>query len=302
MQANSPSALFLSATLHGVIVALVLLFTYVWQEHVKEPPKVFELVAGEGDDYMATAAPALGVEGGIKVPLTEAPAARPAPPEPAPEQKAPERVVEAAPITPAPKAVTAPPPPEAIRDFSKDVKRIEKKRADRLVARDRAAREAAEKKAKLEEAKHPKTTKEEHDQKNKVVSATKSGSSMKIAHIDTDGIVKGVIGGSTANKTGGAGGKALTREEGDVIDGYTALLGRKIKEQLDERPGVGAGLIVEVEIRISIDGDISGFRILKSSGSSDFDDAVRDAFAHIRMPSRPKGLSELQQFPIRGID
>ena len=30
MQANSSSAFFLSATLHGVVVAMILLMTYVW--------------------------------------------------------------------------------------------------------------------------------------------------------------------------------------------------------------------------------------------------------------------------------
>jgi colicin import membrane protein len=300
MQANSPSALFLSATLHGVIVALVLLFTYVWQEHVKEPPKVFELVAGEGDDYMATAAPALGTPDGVKVPLTEAPAAKPAPPpEPIPVQTAPEPVVEAAPVTPAPKAV-AKPPPDPIRDFSKDINRIKKKREDRLVAKDRAAREAAEKKAKLEEAKQKKTTKEEFDRTSKAGSATKTGSSPKIARIDAEGIAKGVIGGSTANKTGGAGGKALTRDEGDALDLYFSLLKRRLKEALDKPPGLSDTLVAIVEVRIAGNGLLSDARISRSSGSDDFDQAALAAIARVRsIGPRPDGKSEVLHIPFR---
>jgi colicin import membrane protein len=147
-------------------------------------------------------------------------------------------------------------------------------------------------------------TKAEFDKQNKSkANAPKAkGAPVKIAKIDTEGILSGMRGGSTANKTGGAGGTALTRSEGDAVDGYAALLATKIKAELDERPGVGAGLIVEVEIRILADGTLKGFRIVRSSGSSDFDQAVRDAFNTITMPARPKGLSELQRFPIRGVE
>ena len=74
MTARSPSALLLSATLHALLVGVILLFTYAWETQVKDPPKVFELVAGAGDDYAATQAPALGVEGGVKLTLPEPPA------------------------------------------------------------------------------------------------------------------------------------------------------------------------------------------------------------------------------------
>src|SRR5215218_1986272 len=116
MQPNSSSAFFLSATLHGVVVSMILLLTYAWQDSAKEAPKIFELVAGEGDDYMATAAPALGTEG-VKFQAKEPPTPAPTQPDPTPVQAAPERIVEPAPVTPAPKPViTKAPPPDAIRD------------------------------------------------------------------------------------------------------------------------------------------------------------------------------------------
>ncbi len=300
MQANSPSALFLSATLHGVLIALILLFSYVWNDRTEEPPKIFELVAGEGDNYMATAAPALGVEGGIKVPLTEAPAPKPAIAEPVPVQPAPEPVVEAAPVTPAPKAVAAKPPVDEIRDFSKDVKRIEKKRADRLIAKDRAAREAAEKKAKLEEAKQKKMSKEEFDRQNKSGVSSKTGTSQKIAKIDAEGIAKGVVGGSTGNKTGGAGGKALSRDEGDALDLYFSLLKRRLKEALDKPPGLSDTLVAIVEVRIAGNGLLSDARISRSSGSEEFDQSALAAIARVRsIGPRPDGKSEVLHIPFR---
>lgn len=101
MTARSPSAFFLSATLHGLVVAVIVLFSYLVQIQVKDTPKVFELVAGAGDDYGATAAPALGIPGGIKIAIPVPPAPQPAKPvAPAPE---PVPVVTKAPVE---KAVT----------------------------------------------------------------------------------------------------------------------------------------------------------------------------------------------------
>lgn len=312
MSSSNTNGFFLSTLLHASVIGVFLFFTYAVNQQIKEQPKVFELVAGEGDNYMATEAPALGVPGGLKVNIPKLPTPESAAPVPvAPIQPAPEPVVEKTPITAAPPAPKTPkatakaePKAEPIRDFSKDVTRIAKKRAARLEAKYRAEREAAERKAKEEELKKRRMTKEEFDRQNRAEAAAKrSGANrnVKVVKIDADGIAKGVIGGSTANREGGAGGTALTRAEGDAIDGYTALLAQKIKAELDERPGVGAGMVVEVDLYILSDGTLTNIRIAKSSGSADFDDAVKDALSKIKMPPRPKGLSEHQRFPIRGV-
>ncbi len=310
MRPNSPSAFFLSALLHGIFVALALLMAYLAKQNTHESPTVFELVGGEGDNYMATEAPALGTPGGIKLKIPDMPAPPTAEPAPlTPVRPAP--VIERAPIverpvTPVQKA------PDSIPDFNKLVKhkaaitQIRKEANDRR-AREIAARkerEAAAKAAKEEALKKNRLTKAEFDKLNKSKSSpTKSGTHVpKIAKIDVVGIAKGMVGGSPDNKVGGANGPALTRSEGDAIDGYAALLARKIKLELDERPGVGAGMIVEIEVRIMADGTLTGFRIIRSSGSAEFDQAVREAFAIIDMPPRPKGLTELQRIPIRGVE
>ena len=88
---------FLSAALHASIVAVVWL-AYV----VRTPPPpvtFFELVAGEGDNYMATEAPALGTPGAVKVDV-------PAPTPPAPQPKAEPTPLQAAPpVKQAPKEI-----------------------------------------------------------------------------------------------------------------------------------------------------------------------------------------------------
>lgn len=309
MESNQTSAFLMSTVLHSIGIGLVLFFTYGLKEKAQESPTIFELVAGEGDNYMAEEAPALGTPEGITISIPE-----PAAASPEPVHVTPAPVIERAPVAAAPAKA-----PEEIPDMAAMLKRkaaitqIRKEANDKLAQRNaerRARAEAARQakaeaeRAKKEAAANRKMTKADFDRLNKTKDRSpKTGSSVpKVARIDAKGIATGVLGGSTANTTGGAGGKALTRAEGDAVDGYTALLGRKIKESLDEKPGVGAGLVVEVEIRIMANGDIRGFRIMRSSGSRDFDDAVREAFATLRMPPRPTGLSELQRFPIRGVE
>jgi colicin import membrane protein len=269
---------------------LVLFFTYAVNEQTKEPPKVFELVAGEGDNYLADKAPALGTPDGPKVAMTAPtpPAPRPEPPAPtppAPEPVPPAPVRAAPPPEPVVERAPAPtkPPPDAIRDFSKDVKRISTKREKRLVEKYRKEREAAERKAKEEELKNRRMTKEEFDRQNKSSARTSgAGGAPKVARIDAEGIAGGVIGGSTRNKTGGAGGKALTRDEGDALDLYFSLLKRRLHEALDKPPGLSDTLVAEVEFYLSADGSLSGARITSSSGSQEFDQAALEAIVHVR--------------------
>lgn len=273
MTARSPSAFFLSATLHGLVVAVIVLFSYLVQIQVKDTPKVFELVAGAGDDYGATAAPALGIPGGIKIAIPVPPAPQPAKPvAPAPE---PVPVVTKAPVQ---KAVTTAPPKteQPIPDLAKSVKRIEAKRRAKIEARDRAERE--------------RITKAEFDRQNKAAKAAAAGNP-KVKHIDTEGVVGGVVGGSTASKTG-AGGKALTREQGDLLDAYFSLVRQRLRDGLEKPPGLSDALTAEAEFMLTADGAIINSRISRSSGSDEFDRAVLDDIRHfsrVHPPSAWKG-------------
>lgn len=276
MTARSPSALFLSASLHGLVVAIILLLSYAMQASVKEVPKVFELVAGEGDNYGATAAPMLGTPGGIKIAIPEPPAPKPQPvkleaPAPTP---APEPVITKAPVQKA--ATTAPSKATEtkIPDLAKNLKRIEARRRAKIEAKDRAEREAEQKRL----------TKAEFDQQNKAAKAAANGNP-KVKHIDTDGIAGGVTGGTT--KEAGAGGKALTREEGDVLDAYFAIVKQKLQDGLDKPPGLGDAVYAVAEFRLNADGSISSARLTRGSGSDEFDRAVLDDLRHYKRVSPP---------------
>lgn len=318
MTATSPRAFLMSATLHVLLVGLMFIGACVTGDKMEDAPHIMELVAGEGDNYMATEAPALGVPGGIKIEIPEIPAPQvqptPAEPEPVvqrvPIEKAPEPVIQRAPEAPTKDAAKK---EETIPDLKKMVKnkaaitQIRKEANDRRKRQiaEKKAREEAARKAKEEALKSQRMTKAEFDKLNKTrkVASTKSGSGApRVAKIDADGIAKGVLGGSSRNKTGGAGGKALTREEGDAVDAYISFLSERIQMELNERPGVQAGLVVEVEIRIMSDGSIRGVRITDSSGSADFDQVVKEVLGSLKLPPRPKGLSELHRFPIRGVE
>lgn len=299
MRANQSSAFMLSLAMHGGLAALIFFFAYAMHQQVKEAPKIFELVAGEGDNYAATEAPALGVPGGVKftmpTPLST-PTPEPVPAEPLPEPPAPEPVVEHAPV---PKPVEKPVEKAAAKpvetkapNYKKDLMRIADKREKRLVAADRKKREAAEKAA---AAKAAKMTKAEFDKLNKGKGSpsTAKGAATKVAKIDGEGIAKGVIGGSTANKTGGAGGKALTRAEQDILDSYIALLIQRLRAAHEKPPGLSDLLEARVQFRIAADGTISAVKIVDSSGSSEFDQSVLAAFARVRsIGATPNGKSD----------
>ncbi|MBL9186372.1 MAG: TonB C-terminal domain-containing protein [Opitutaceae bacterium] len=285
MDSGSPRAFLCSLGLHG-LVALALLLSLV--SRTDEPPqKILQLVAGEGDNYMANEAPALGVTGGISVPMTKAPEPRPAPaPEPTPPAPAP------APPTPTAKATA----PEEIPNFSKQITR------KLIIAESKAKlelkREAAAKK-KREEEERKRISKEEFDQKNKARSAPAPAKNTptKVAKIDAEGIAKGVVGGSPNNKVGGAGGKALTAAEGDEAERYGAALLQRLKDALDRTPGLNDGLRAEAEFTIEADGRLTRARITKSSRNDAFDKAVLEAIASVRMGTRPRGVAATQLVP-----
>jgi TonB family protein len=256
MSAQSPGAYGLSALLHAAVVALVLFFSYASTALVKDTPRVFELVAGAGDNYGAREAPALGSAGGVKLQATPAPKppAPRAPPAPKPEPS---------PIQAAPEAAAKPAKPI---DLVAQLKRVEMRRELNL---------------------------ERKYDKEKAAEEKREAAAAKVAHIDAEGIKEGVLGGSAENKTGGAGGKALTREEGSLLEAYFALLKARIKENHVPPEGVSDRLSARVEFFVAADGSISSVRIVSPSGNFDFDRSVIEAVEHTRsIGARPDSRSE----------
>ena len=293
MDGSSKGFLF-SATLHGLAAALLLLGVVLKRDDL-EIPKVFELVAGEGDNYMAREAPALGTPSGVKIEIQKAPEPKPSPPEPVPQE-----IVEPTPPPPTPPPKVVPPAPQKEPDpvapnFKKDIKRAVIV-AESKAKRDIKKQQDAEKKRAAEEQKR--LTKEEFDRANKAKSSSSPSKSSptKVVKIDAEGIAKGVVGGSTANKSGGAGGKALKTDNDDVLAGYDALFKQRMRNEFEPPPGLSDSLKAEVEVRSNVDGSLSSGRITKSSGSAEFDRAVMEALRRVRMPARPDRKSEVILF------
>ncbi len=300
---DSSSRGFLQAlALHAAAAALALGLGFVAASRETDSPRIIELVAGEGDNYAATEAPALGVEGGVKlsvpaaVPRPEPPALlRPPEPEPEPEVAS-VPVMVPPPSAPAPKAPPTPTPPaekapsapgnEAVPNFKKKIQ-YEIVRGDAKaklqLRREREAEQkrlAEERKRAAEDAKR--MTKEEFDRAQRA-----KGAPAKVARIDGEGIAKGVVGGSTANRKGGAGGKALTSTGEGVLDSYYAYFKRELRTAFEPPPGLSDALKATLEVRSNPDGSLSNARIAVSSGSRDFDQAVLAAVRRVRMPARP---------------
>jgi colicin import membrane protein len=260
-------ALATSTLLHGAAVALIAVIAYLAGLTSSKPLHLFELVAGEGDNYLATEAPALGTPEGN--PQLVAP----------PPQAAPAVVVS---TTKAPA-----PPAEKTIDLSKSLKTA----VTKSIAKNKAEDERL---ARLEAARQAKLTKEEFDRQNKAKAAPKTPApKTPVLKIDAKGLARGVTGGSTANTTGGAGGRAMTAAQGAMVERYTALLKDRLQQNLEDQapPGMSDTLVATAVMRVEADGSLSSGTIRKTSGNTEFDKAVLDAIRLTRLPERPAGFA-----------
>ena len=292
---RSNPAYLTSVFLHGTLIVLALAFVY-WRSIVKPDPAptVFELVAGEGDEYGATEAPALGAPGGIKITVPEIPRPEPTPIVAPPE---PEPVIQAAP-EPAPKAAAAIKSP-TIPNMARNIERLADKREANIRKKVEQEQKTAQKKA---DDAAKRLTKEEFDRLNagkKSSPKATTNTPLPTKRIDAEGIAKGVAGGSTANTKGGAGGTALSRSEGDLTEAYAALIVQRIRQAL-ESASFNDVAAVMVQFQVSATGVISGARIVQSSGNTEFDQAIIKALQTIRpVGPPPTGRAETFRIPIR---
>lgn len=270
MRANSPSAFFTSLTLHSVVAGLIIFFTYysVWQQG--PPPVIFELVAGPPTAPDELVAPALGnslTPVKLDVPKVELPAEKP-------EPKVEEVVPTVKTVETPPASDVVPPPPKP-----KPKAKPEKTLLQELKTRQKMSYNDYLKK-------HPRP-------KPQPQAATTNPRTGKGPRIDAEGIAQGVKGGSTANKRGGGGGKALTREEQNELNTYISFLINALKEAHTPPPGVNENLAAQVTFDITAGGHIVNPRISKSSGDKDFDESVIDAFRRVRsIGPTPTGKSD----------
>ena len=300
MSDRMPAAFVTSVVLHGLVVAVLLLAAYSKSFESKPATKIFELVAGEGDNFAATEAPALGSPGGIKLSVPAPPVPRPEPvapevtkPEPVPEKPIP------TPPVPKPPMPVAPPVPkqEPVKSPTEPKPTTSKTKTMAEQMRWEAIR--SESKIKTQIARDKAAEKKRLEQEAKVAKAAAASA----PRVDVEGIVKGVQGGSTANKVGGAGGKALVRSDApEMMDAYFGMLRDRLLKALDKPPGLSDTLVAEAEFRIGADGSIRGVKIISPSGSAEFDRAVLEAYSRVRMPARPDGKSSVQTARFRTKD
>ena len=309
MSDRMPAAFVTSVVLHGLVVAVLLLAAYSKSFESKPATKIFELVAGEGDNFAATEAPALGSPGGIKLSVPAPPVPRPEPvapevtkPEPVPEKPIPTPPVPTPPIptppVPKPPMPVAPsvPKQEPVKSPTEPKPTTSKTKTMAEQMRWEAIR--SESKIKPQIARDKAAEKKRLEQEAKAAKAAAASA----PRVDVEGIVKGVQGGSTANKEGGAGGKALVRSDGPVMEAYFGMLRDRLLKALDKPPGLSDTLVAEAEFRIGADGSIRGAKIISPSGSAEFDRAVLEAYSRVRMPARPDGKSSVQTARFRTKD
>ncbi len=300
MSDRMPAAFVTSVLLHGLVVAVLLLAAYSKSFESKPATKIFELVAGEGDNFAATEAPALGSPGGIKlsVPTPPIPPPEPVAPEATKPEPVPEKPIPTPPV-PKPPIPVAPPVPkqEPVKSPTEPKPTTSKTKTMAEQMRWEAIR--SESKIKTQIARDKAAEKKRLEQEAKVAKAAAASA----PRVDVEGIVKGVQGGSTANKVGGAGGKALVRSDApEMMDAYFGMLRDRLLKALDKPPGLSDTLVAEAEFRIGADGSIRGAKIISPSGSAEFDRAVLEAYSRVRMPARPDGKSSVQTARFRTKD
>ena len=291
-------AFWVSAGLHGLALGLLVVFTLALKDKIEAQPAVFELVAGEGDDFMATEAPSGHEAGQAKDGPIEftAPESVPSwtPPAPAPAE-----VTPVEPVAPAP-APVKPPVAEPKTNFTQNIKsaiRKETRKAEREVK----AQRAAEAKAAAEEAKRTSYEQFQKQNASKTKSTSKSSGAANATpgpRIDASGIKKGVTGGTGAGSTG-AGGTALARAEANAMDAYFSMLRARLLSSHELPGGVSDLLSAEVQFIFAANGAVSGVRIVRSSGSKDFDESVLEAFGRLKMPARPDKKTDVQRLTFR---
>lgn len=295
-----------SLALHGAAVAVMLIIAYASSFDAKKEPPQFELVAGAGDNFATTEAPALGTPDGIKlnVPTTPTPKAEPVKPEPVKVAEPEPQPPKPEPVKPEPTPVTPPPTPTPTPKPDAKTKPPTKERTltEQFIRKTIVAESAVKMKAIAEKKKQEKERLErEKAEKAEAAKVAKANA----ARVDVAGIVAGVKGGSTNNKTGGAGGKALTRPDGPVMDAYFGMLKQRLISSLNKTkpPGLSDTLFAVAEFTIGSSGAISGVHITTTSGNTEFDDAVRAAFSVMeRMPERPDKRSSTESLTFRTKD
>lgn len=297
-------AFWVSTLLHVGLTALVLLFTLALREGREETPEPFVLVAGEGENFLAEAAPAgseagLAAEGEITFSAPEVPTWTPPAPAPEPEPT-PVAPVPVAPIEPVKTPPTPPAPTPPMPNFARQINRTLQREKAKTERELKKKREADARAAKERELADKRMSHEEflQSQKSRPGPKASGGSGAPGPRLDPGAIRKGVTGATGANSAG-AGGKDLVAAQESAMKSYFAMLISRLRESHEKPGGLSDLLNAEVQFTVAANGAISGARIVRGSGNADFDQSVLDAFSRVRMPARPDGKTDVQRLTFR---
>jgi len=283
MRAHSPASYSLSLMIHGAIAAAILIAAYLFNDVRKKSADIFEVVAGPGDNWAATVAPARGEPDASEAPaavIFTRPAATPQPPP----------VIETPPepVTPAPPiardALVVPPTTKTKQQTKKtDAKQTtaQKQPVSPTTSFDEFQKQHGAKNQNMPSSKTPVKTANVTTNPGKPITPKTITSPGK-------GLLTGVDGGS--GSVPGAGGRALTVAEQNQLDRYLAALAEEIKRAHEKPEGVSMELVTRVEYYVNADGTIGAVKIIKSSGNRAFDESVLKAFRSVRsIGDRPDG-------------
>lgn len=112
-----------------------------------------------------------------------------------------------------------------------------------------------------------------------------------------------VLGGTGGESGGGAPKGAESRSlEGSAMAGYFDEFLSRLRGAHEKPAGLSDLLSAEVELTLAADGSVSGLRFARASGDANFDRSVLDAFARVRMPARPDKKTDRLRITFRMRD
>jgi colicin import membrane protein len=289
-----------SILLHGSIVLAIVLGGWFFAADHPPAPQVFQLVAGAGDNYLATQATALGTEDAPKFDVPKMPSIpKPVTPQPL-EQAQPD--VQATPVQPAPLVQeTAPAKPSASKSSATG------NTTPNFVKSVRHAQIVAESRIKMHELRVKREQERERriaERKAAAAAARKSGVSYEQFERQqaSRGKATGVIHG--ASMEAGAGGKALTADQQDAMIAWTELIRERWRDNYESLATFPGNLKAHVTFFVGADGAISSIRVTSSSGNAEFDHTIVEALRYVKVPAPPvhKGDTYDIDFSSKGDD
>jgi len=263
MRASSPGALALSATFHAVVIGVIVAVSLWVQKATEINPNLFDLVNPEdieiGDHFEMPGAPSKNP--GVKEP--------------------------------------------SVRFKKSKVKAVKIPSAQEIAAAEakEAAKSAKDASAKSAPSVRNKTTSyaEFQKQHSKQLSANqkvRSGGAKGTAApgIDAKGIVDDLM-KSAAGPRGDGGGTGGTKVMIAALDAYFSRLISALRAAHEMPDSVNELLVAKVSFYLASDGSISAVRVVKTSGSTEYDQSVIDAFRKVRsigaVPGAKSGTYEI---------